>query len=318
MKFLSILVLTAAGSVMALPRGGDDNGNGNGRNFKNATASADGNGTSAKSACRQLAHLTELTSLAANQTRLDEVTKNNATRADTIKAKAATAATQLAALQANSTLLDTCNQVFAVSAMADSCDQIKELTKLQALVANQTALDEKSKGNATRADSLKAKAAAGVTVLVELQANATLTQFCAVEQTKDDCGEMAKLQKQVDRAAANATAVDSSKFKGNSTRSAEKVQAKAEEAQTKLAALKSNATLVAECAKLGDDSATGSSASTPSGGAEAATSVSTTDSPASTSSSAAALTGAAGSLQPIGTMVSLAAAFFLGILVLRI
>lgn len=53
------------------------------------------------------------------------------------------------------------------------------MTKLIALAANQTALDDKTKGNATKAAKVQAKAAEAKTMLDTMQANATLVSACS-------------------------------------------------------------------------------------------------------------------------------------------
>ncbi|KAK3315229.1 hypothetical protein B0H66DRAFT_337383 [Apodospora peruviana] len=290
MKFLSVLLLSAAGSAIAEGGGG--------RRFRNGTSTA----TSTKGQCRQVARLTELTSLAADETKLEEITKNNATRVEAIKAKASAAAEQLATLSANSTLMATCEQIFAVNAMEDACQEMAHLEKLQALVANQTALDEKTKNNATRADALKAKVEKEAADLTAMQSNATLTQFCSVQTTKETCRDMSKLQKQVDM-AANTTALEA-KFDGNTTK-IERFQAKVAEKKAELEAMQGNSTLVEMCASLKSES--GSSDSTGLGS-------STSE---EQSQSSGGVTAGAGALKPLGTMMaSLGAVSLFGLLIL--
>ncbi|KAK3946250.1 hypothetical protein QBC46DRAFT_3109 [Diplogelasinospora grovesii] len=285
MKFLSVIVLSLAGTALA---------KGNNK-AKNGTSTG---ATSTKAQCRQVAKLTELTTLAANQTLLDKVTKNNATRAAAIQAKASAAATQLSTLESNSTLMTACDQIFAVDAMEMACGKMARLEKLQEVVANQTELDKVTKNNATRADALKAKASADASELATMQSNTTLTAFCSVQQTMEDCKSMVKLQKEV-AMAANTTELDA-KFKGNQTKIAD-FQAKAAKAQTKLTAMTSNSTLTSMCASL--KSATGAST------ADAAAS-----SASSSTSANAAKSGAAGSAVQQGA--ALAAVLFAGCLLL--
>lgn len=222
MKFFSVLLLAAAGSVIAK-----------------------GNSTSTKSQCKQVQKLTKIVNLAANSTRLDDKTDGNATKADAIKAKASEAATTLSTLQANTTLMAACSQIFAVEDMEDACSQMASLEKLTALVANATKLDNKFDGNATKIAAVQAKASAGADELATLSSNTTLTQFCAAKDLESTCSSMAKLQKEVDK-ASNATAL-SEKFNGNTTK-VEKAQAKASKAAEKLQAMSSNSTLVNLCA----------------------------------------------------------------------
>ncbi|KAJ9149824.1 hypothetical protein NKR23_g4036 [Pleurostoma richardsiae] len=264
MKFLPVFLLATAG-----------------------VAFGKGNSTSTKSQCKQVEKLTELVNLAANATRLDDKTDGNTTKASAIQAKASSAAATLQTLEANSTLMAACNQIFAVQDMEDSCSQMASLEKATALAANQTLLDAKFGNDTAKADKLKAKAAAGATELATLQGNATLTQFCAALDDAETCDTMAKLQKQVDK-AANATALDA-KFDGNSTKVAA-FQAKASKAAAKLAVMTSNSTLVNLCAASGS-------------GTQASTDSTTSGSASSSSSSAAS--GAEG-ISPwrLGPMIS--------------
>ncbi|KAK3320998.1 hypothetical protein B0T19DRAFT_444792 [Cercophora scortea] len=295
MKFLSFLILSAAGSAIALPKGGGGGHRGNGTQSATAVSG---------SGCKQLNKLTQLTNLAANQTRLDEVTKGNATKAEAIKAKASAAATQLATLQANATLVASCEQKVAVRAAENQCEEMFKLEKLQALVANQTALDEKTKNNATKADAIKAKAAAGATVLAELQGNATLAQICAVEQTKSLCRDMSKLQKEI-ALAANTTALDA-KFEGNATKIA-KFQAKVADAQAKLTALQSNTTLTDTCASIKSTTGSGSASTVAQQAASTAS---------ASAATASGITSGVASLQSLGTVMSVASAMLFGALLL--
>ncbi|TPX07723.1 uncharacterized protein E0L32_010619 [Thyridium curvatum] len=243
MKFFSLLTLAFAG--VALARG----------NRGNST------GTSTKSQCRQVERLTFFADLAANTTRLDRFTKNNATRAAAIKAKVAQEAPQLQAMKANATLMGACNQVFAVHAMERSCRQMAHIQGLERLVANATRLDKVTKGNATRAAAIKAKAAAEAPKLTALSGNATLTQFCAADRVKNQCRFMSRLQKEVAR-AANETAL-TAKF-GNDAAKIQKAKERAARASAKLNAMSSNTTLVSLCgaqAKTPTNAAAASSSS---------------------------------------------------------
>lgn len=187
MKFLTTLVLAMASVAIA----------------------KDGNSTSTKSQCKQVSKLTKLMDLAGNSTKLDKVTKGNATKAADIQAKASQGATKLTELQSNATLMTACGQIFAVQDTEDACEKMKGLEKLNALVANQTALDAATKGNTTKADAIKAKAQEKAADLTAMQGNATLTSFCAGFQDKQSCKSMAKLAKEQEF-AKNTTALVSS------------------------------------------------------------------------------------------------------------
>lgn len=194
MKFLSTLVVAMASVAIA-----QDNNNGN--------DTADG--TSTKSQCKQVSKITKLMDIAGNSTKLEKITGGNATRAADIQAKASQASAKLTELQSNTTLMAACDQIFAVEDTEDACEKMQGLEKLNALIANQTALDEKTNGNTTKAELIKAKAQEKAADLTAMQSNATLTSFCAGFNDKQSCKAMAKLAKQQEL-AANTTALVSS------------------------------------------------------------------------------------------------------------
>lgn len=191
MKFTSAIILTLAGFAVA--KGGNNK-------------AANSTGTSTKSQCRQVEKLTALTEIAANTTKLDKITKGNATKAAEFQAKASTAATQLSTLQSNTTLMDSCNQIFAAQAMTQSCAEMASIEEGQKIVANQTLLDKVTKNNATKADAFKAKVAAKAADLSALQGNTTLTAYCSTLSDKAACKTMAKLNKE-QALAANTSAL---------------------------------------------------------------------------------------------------------------
>lgn len=191
MKFLSALVLAMASVAIAKDGNNTD-------------------GTSTKSQCKQVSKLTKLMDIAGNSTKLDKVTKGNATKAADIQAMASQMSTKLTELQSNTTLMTACDQIFAVQDTEDACDKMQGLQKLNALIANQTALDEKTKGNTTKADAIKAKAQEKAADLTAMESNTTLTSFCAGFSDKQSCKAMAKLAKEQEF-AANTTALVSSR-----------------------------------------------------------------------------------------------------------
>lgn len=155
------------------------------RKNKNGTSK----GNSANKACRQMAKLTQLTELAANQTKLDAlVTKGKLTTDDvtTLKAKAANSTATLQTLQSNTTLVDECNAINANKKVKAQCAGMKQLAKLAAMATNQTALDAfvaKKKLNDTQVTDLKDKIAKSQTKLQEMQSNSTLTALCAQQKS---------------------------------------------------------------------------------------------------------------------------------------
>lgn len=192
MKFSTVFVLGLAGLVAA-------KGN-------NKQENANSTGTSTKSQCKQVSKLTAITELAANTTKLADKLKNNATKIAEFQAKAANATTKLNTLTANATLMDSCNVIFAQEDMVQSCEKMVEIEKANEIINNATLLAKVTDNNATKADAFKAKVASKAADLSALQANTTLTDFCAGLQTKATCKSMAKLAK--DQAlAANTTAL---------------------------------------------------------------------------------------------------------------
>ncbi|KKY36537.1 hypothetical protein UCDDA912_g03447 [Diaporthe ampelina] len=248
MKFLSTLVVAMASVAIA-----QDNNNGN--------DTADG--TSTKSQCKQVSKITKLMDIAGNSTKLEKITGGNATRAADIQAKASQASAKLTELQSNTTLMAACDQIFAVEDTEDACEKMQGLEKLNALIANQTALDEKTNGNTTKAELIKAKAQEKAADLTAMQSNATLTSFCAGFNDKQSCKAMAKLAKQQEL-AANTTALNE-KFNGDADKIS-KFQAKLTSKAEKVNALMSNSTLMDTCNSLGITTAsTTTGASTSSG-----------------------------------------------------
>jgi hypothetical protein len=141
-------------------------------------------GDSVKKTCKEMSKLTFLTTLAANQTKLDELVakgKMNATKVDELKAKAAAATTKLQTLTSNTTLTAECAMMNANMEMKHQCKEMKKLQKFTMLASNTTAMDAfaaHKKLNATQVDHLKATLQTMGTKLKALQANTTLTAFC--------------------------------------------------------------------------------------------------------------------------------------------
>ncbi|TGO30546.1 hypothetical protein BPAE_0005g00370 [Botrytis paeoniae] len=131
------------------------------------------------------------------------------------------------------------------------CKEMNKLEKLVDQAQNTTKLASKTNNNQTKIDSIVAKASAAAVQLDAMQANTTLVSTCAVidaaQTTKKQCNKMEDLQKTIDT-ASNSTKL-AAKTKGNATKEAE-YQAKATKAQTKLAEMTSNTTLVDACSAL--------------------------------------------------------------------
>jgi hypothetical protein len=134
------------------------------------------------------------------------------------------------------------------------CKQIERLTHLTDLAANQTKLDELvAKGllDTAEIDELKSIAANATTKLQMLSSNTTLTGECAViaagRKTVQECKETHGLKRLADF-AGNQTAVDA--FVANkdlNSTEIDKFEKRIQEAETKLKALSSNATLTDFC-----------------------------------------------------------------------
>jgi hypothetical protein len=161
------------------------------KNNGTSTKGMKGNGTRGNSIngqCKQMAKLTKLTELAANQTKLDAMVakgKINATEVEAIKTKAAEATTKLATMTSNTTLVSECLVVDAHQKVVGQCKQIKKLTKLANLATNTTAKDAmiaKKTLNDTQVAKLDEKIANATTKLATMTSNTTLTDLCAAEQ----------------------------------------------------------------------------------------------------------------------------------------
>ena len=234
MKFLAALWLVAIGTAMA--KEGD-------------VPSKDGMRTQAQ--CHEIQRLTKLEELAKNQTELDKATSGNSTRTANLLAKASSAAQTLQTLEANATLMATCNQIFAFQDMERDCRKILNMEELARIAANQTLLDKKGKGNSTKVEAIKAKAAKQVDELKNLSSNTTLTDLCAGQKTKATCHKLEFLQKQVPKdneLSQNQTAMNS-RFDGNATEVAQ-FQARVSQQAKTLSDLQGNNTLVTACAAV--------------------------------------------------------------------
>ncbi|KAF9882241.1 hypothetical protein CkaCkLH20_00277 [Colletotrichum karsti] len=124
--------------------------------------------------CGFMRGMDKLTKLVANETALNALTKNNATKADKIKAKVQQGQAKLAELQKNTTLLQYCS----ARTTKGECKQMNRLNKLVALSKNDTALNDKFKGNTTKIEKFKAKAAKKEAKLNEMMNNSTLMGVC--------------------------------------------------------------------------------------------------------------------------------------------
>ncbi|KAL3305246.1 hypothetical protein RB213_008015 [Colletotrichum asianum] len=203
-----------------------------------------GGKNSTQAQCKRFLKGEKLVQIAANETLLAEITQNNATKIEKIKAKAAEVQPQLDEAKKNTTLMATCDQVRAVQQENGQCGFMKRMDKLQKLVANDTALAAITKNNQTKADKIKAKVQQGMTKLADMQKNTTLLQYCSARTTQGECKQMTQLNKLI-ALSKNDTALND-KFKGNTTK-IEKFKAKAAKKEAKLNEMMNNSTLMGIC-----------------------------------------------------------------------
>ncbi len=208
--------------------------------------------------CKEIASMNKLVDLASNTTKLDEITKNNATKIAEIQAKASKASTSLKTLESNSTLMAACAVIDAQEAEDDLCQETFALQRFVKFAANSTAVATATKNNVTKIAKIATESSKAANKLQTLTSNSTLQAACSVVMQKDECNMMKKLQKFVD-VANNATKL-AQVTKGNTTKEAE-IKAKAATAQTKLTAMEGNATFVAACTALQGKGAAGTTSS---------------------------------------------------------
>lgn len=125
------------------------------------------------------------------------------------------------------------------------------MAKLVALAANSTKLANKTKNNATKIAEIQAEASAASVKLATMDTNSTLVSTCAVidaaQATKEDCKKMESLTKLV-ALASNETKL-AEKTQNNATKIAD-IQAKASTAAARLSDMTSNTTLINACAAI--------------------------------------------------------------------
>jgi hypothetical protein len=215
------------------------------------------NGTepvSEASQCKEIKGLNALVELAGNSTKLDKVTKNNATKIAEIQAKASAAAPMLQTLQSNTTLMSACAVIDASEMETNLCQETFMLQRFVKFAANTTAVASATKNNATKIANIELNASDAASKLETLTSNSTLQAACPAVMQKDECQAMKSLAKFV-AVANNQTKLDKV-TKGNTTKEDE-IKAKAVTAQDKLTAMQGNATFVAACDALDKNSEKG-------------------------------------------------------------
>lgn len=93
--------------------------------------------------CHMMASMERMEKLAANDTMMAMVFKNDEAKVAQFKAKAAEDQPKLAALQANATLVGECAAVNAAAQESRDCRKMAGAEKMMALAANDTALQAK-------------------------------------------------------------------------------------------------------------------------------------------------------------------------------
>lgn len=171
-------------------------------------SSADANSAqrSVKGTCKRMAALTNLSTMAANQTRLDTLLadkKLTQEQVDNILSKKDAINAELQQLRSNSTLTAECGVINAHRQVVKGCEKLDKLEKLAELANNKTAYDEHLAGeilNQKQIEQLKKNMETAELKLQELRDNSTLIELCANEiglrqdgaagrQTGGDIGE---------------------------------------------------------------------------------------------------------------------------------
>ncbi|KAF7932465.1 uncharacterized protein EAE98_003764 [Botrytis deweyae] len=217
--------------------------------FSTAVAAQGYNGTLTETqTCKEMLKLNALVQLASNQTKVDAITGNNATRAASLQAQASAASVKLTELQSNTTLMADCAVIDSAIMTNSSCTQQFLLQKFVDFAANETLVTATVNNDMTKVAEIELKASDAAEKLQTLQSNATLQAACPAVFMADECKMVVALQKIAD------LAMDDSKLskiaKGNSTKEAN-IKAAASVASMQVMMLEANATLMAECQSMG-------------------------------------------------------------------
>jgi len=153
------------------------------------TSSADASSAegSVKGTCKRIAALTNLSNMAANQTRLDTLLaskKLTQEQVDNILSKKDAINAELQQLSSNSTLTAECGVINAHRKVVEGCNKLDKLEKLVELANNKTAYDEHLAGeilNQKQTEQLKKNMETAELKLQELRSNSTLVELCTNE-----------------------------------------------------------------------------------------------------------------------------------------
>lgn len=124
--------------------------------------------------CERMWRIQREDAWAANATALADKFKNNQTKIDAFKAKAAEKSASLAPLTSNTTLTSIC----AAAETMGQCGKMKALEREVKWAGNDTLLADKFHNDQTKIDQFKAEAATAQVKLSAMQANTTLAGIC--------------------------------------------------------------------------------------------------------------------------------------------
>lgn len=152
-------------------------------------SSADANSAerSVQGTCKRMAALTNLSTMAANQTRLETLLaekKLTQEQVDNILSKKDAINAELQQLSSNSTLTAECGVINAHRKVVKGCRKLDKLEKLVELANNKTAYDEHLAGeilNQKQTEQLKKNMETAELKLQELRNNGTLVELCTNE-----------------------------------------------------------------------------------------------------------------------------------------
>ncbi|KAB8303168.1 hypothetical protein EYC80_004616 [Monilinia laxa] len=217
--------------------------------FSTAVAAMGENGTlTEEQTCKEILGLNALVKLANNQTKLNAVTGNDATRAMAIQAKASAASTKLTELQSNSTLMTQCAAIDGEIMTNATCTQQFLLQKFVDFAANETLVSQAVNNDMTKTAEVQLKASSAASKLQELQSNATLQAACPAVFMADECKMLVALKKFADF-GMNSTKLEKVTM-GNETKITN-IKAAAGVAEMQVMMLEANSTLMAECMDMG-------------------------------------------------------------------